>query len=169
MATQHSKSIYLCRNVRVALLGLAALCGASTPLFGQDTVAGKFTLTESTHFGYRILPAGTYKFTIEPVGISQTVGSIRGGRQPVLVVVKPEASSGPITGVFAMATRSDAPLESSKLVMEQGNGGMAVHTMYLDQPRLVLDFDWLSPKDKTPALAEAARPARTAVASKATD
>jgi hypothetical protein len=83
--------------------------------------------------------------------------------------VKPEAGTGPITGIFAMATRSDYPLDSSKLVMELGNGGMAIHTMYLDQPRLVLDFAWLSPKDKTPTLAEAARPGRTTVASKATD
>jgi hypothetical protein len=168
MATRLSKSIYFWRNARVALLGLAALCGASTQLFAQDTVAGKFTLTESAHLGYRILPAGTYKFTIEPLGISQTVDSIRGGRQPVLVVVKPEASTGPITGIIAMATRSDSPLESSKLLMEQGNDGMVIHTMYLDQPRLVLDFDWLSPKDKNAPLAEAARP-EPARASKATD
>jgi hypothetical protein len=169
MATKLSKSVYLCRNVRAALLGLAALCGASSPLFGQGTVAGKFTLPESTHFGNRILPAGTYKFTIEPVGISQTVDSIRGGRQPVLFVVKAEANNGPITGIFAMATRNDYPLDASKLVMEQESDGMAIHTMYLEQPRLVLDFDWLSPKDKTPALAEATRPGRTTAASKATD
>jgi hypothetical protein len=168
MAKLLSKSIYCSRIAKMALLGLAALCGAASPLFGQDTVAGKFTLTENTRFGNRILPAGAYKFSIEPVGISQTVDSIRGGRQPVLVIVKPETSTGPITGIFAMASRSGHALDSSKLVLEQASDGLAMHTMYLDQQRLVLDFDWLSSKDKTPALAEAARPGR-AVASKATD
>ena len=168
MATLLSKSIYYSRIARMALLGLAALCGAASPLLGQDAVAGKFTLTENTRFGNRILPAGGYKFSIEPVGISQTVDSIRGGRQPVFVIVRPETSTGPVTSIFAMATRSDHPIDSSKLVLEQASDGMAMRTMYLDQQRLVLDFDWLSPKDKTPTIAEAARPGR-AVASKATD
>ncbi len=168
MATLLSKSIYCSRLARMALLGLAALCGAASPLFGQDTVAGKFTLTENTRFGDRILPAGAYKFSIAPVGISQTVDSIRGGRQPVLVIVKPRTSTGPVIGIFAMASRSDHPIDSSKLVLEQASDGMAMHTMYLDQPRLVLDFNWLSPKDKTPTLAGAARP-EPALASKAND
>jgi hypothetical protein len=168
MATLISKSIYYRKIARMALLGLAALCGAASPLLGQDTVGGKFTLTENTRFGDRILPAGAYKFSIEPVGISQTVDSIRGGRQPVLVVVKPGASTGPVIGIFAMASRSDHPIDRSKLILEQVGDGMAMHTMYLDQPRLVLDFHWLSPKDKTPTLAGAARP-EPAAASKATD
>jgi len=168
MATLVSKSIYCSRIARMALLGLAALGGAASPLFGQDTVAGRFTLAENTHFGDRILPAGSYTFSIAPVGVSQTVDSIRGGRQPVLVIVKPESSSGPIVGVFAMASRSDHPIDSSKLVLEPASDGMAMHAMYLDQQRLVLDFDWLSPKDKNPTLARAVRP-EPAPASKATD
>jgi hypothetical protein len=168
MAALLTKSIYCSRIARMALLGLAALSAAASPVLGQDSVAGKFTLTENTRLGNRILPAGAYKFSIEPVGILQTVDSLRGGRQPVLVIVKPATSSGPVTGIFAMASRSDHPMEASKLVLEQASDGMAMHTMYLDQQRLVLDFDWLSPKDKTPALAEAAHPGR-AVASKATD
>jgi hypothetical protein len=168
MATLLSKSIYCSRIARMALLGLAALCGGASPLLGQDTVGGKFTLTENTRFGDRILPAGGYKFSIEPVGISQTVDSIRGGRQPVLVIVKPGTSSGPIIGIFAMASRSDHPIDRSELILEQASDGMAMHTMYLDQPRLVLDFNWLRPKEKIPTLAGAARP-EPAPASKATD
>jgi hypothetical protein len=169
MATLLSKSIYCSRTARMALLGLAVLGGAASPLFGQDTVAGRFTLTENTRFGNKILPAGAYKFSIAPVGISQTVDSIRGGRQPVLVMVKPGTSTGPIIGVFAMASRSDHPIDSSKLVLEAAaSDGMAMHAMYLDQQRLVLDFDWLSPKDKNPTLASAARP-EPATASKTTD
>jgi hypothetical protein len=168
MATLLGKSIYCSRIARIALLGLAALGGAASPLFGQAAVAGRFTLTENTRCGDRILPAGAYRFSIEPVGISQTVDSIRGGRQPVLVIVKPEMSTGPVIGVFAMASRSDHPIDSSKLVLAPASDGMAMHTMYLDPQRLVLEFDWLSPKDKNPTLARAVRP-EPVRASKTTD
>jgi hypothetical protein len=40
--------------------------------------------------------------------------------------------------------------------------------MYLDKQGLVLDFDSLNPKDKSPMLAQAARP-EPALASKTTD
>jgi hypothetical protein len=85
-----------------------------------------------------------------------------------LVIVKPGTSSGPIIGVFAMASRSDHPMDSSKLILEPASDGMAMHTMYLDQQRLVLDFDWLSPKDKNSTLVGATHP-EPARASKATD
>jgi hypothetical protein len=168
MATLLTKSIYCSRIARMALLGLAALSGAASPLLGQDTVAGKFTLTENTRFANRILPAGAYKFSVEPVGISQSVEVRRGGSQPVLVIVRPSTGSGPVIGIFAMASRSDHVIEASKLVLEQASDGMAMHTLYLDRQRLVLDFAWLSPKDKTATLAGAARP-EPAPASKATD
>jgi hypothetical protein len=65
MATLLSKSIYCSRIARMVLLGLAALGGAASPLFGQDTVAGRFTLTENTRFGYRILlPSAFHKPSI---------------------------------------------------------------------------------------------------------
>jgi len=168
MTALSSKSIYLWRNVRTALLGLTALCGAASPLFGQDMVGGKFTLTESTHVGNRILPAGRYKFSIETVGPVQAVNSIQSARQPVLVIMRPETSAAPVSSIFAMASRSEHALDSSKLVLEQVSDGMAMHTMYLDQQNLVLHFDWVSAKDKNGTLAAAAQPG-PARASKATD
>jgi hypothetical protein len=168
MATLLSKSIYRSNFVRVALLGLMALCAAASPLLGQETVAGKFTLTENTLLGKKFLPAGAYTFSIEPVGILQSVSSIQGARQVVQVMVRPETKAGPTVAIFAMATRSAHALDASKLVLGPVSKGMAMRSMYLDEQQLVLDFDWWSPKDRTHMLAQAARP-EPASGSKATD
>jgi hypothetical protein len=168
MATPLSKSIYHSSLARVVLLGLMAICGAAGPVRGQETVGGKFTLTENALFGKRVLPAGTYKFSIEATGVLQSVSSIQGARQVVQVIVTPETKSGPITVMFAMATRSAHALDSSKLVLAPVNNEMVMHAMYLDHQGLVLDFDWLSSKDKTPMPALAARP-ETGTSSRATD
>jgi len=167
MKTLLSKSIYLSRSVKTALLGLVALCGAASPLLGQETVGGKFTLTENTRFGERFLGAGTYTFSIEPTGILQSVESIQDMRHVVRVIVRPKTKAGPVSMVFAMASRSGHALDSSELVLEPVNNGMAVKSMYLDQG-LVLEFNWSSPKDKTPMLAQAAR-SGPAPASRAND
>jgi hypothetical protein len=167
MKTLLSKSIYLSRYVKTALLGLVALCGAASPLPGQETVGGKFTLAENTRFGERFLEAGTYTFSIEPTGILQSVESIQDMRHVVRVIVRPKTKAGPVVMVFAMASRSGHALDSSELVLEPVNNGMAVKSMYLDQG-LALEFNWSSPKDKTPMLAQAAR-SGPAPASRAND
>jgi hypothetical protein len=135
-----------------------AVCGGASPILGQETVGGKFTLTENTRFGKKFLPPGAYTFSIEPTGALQSVDSIQSAGHPVLVIVRPTANAGPIAIIFAMASRSDHALDSSKIVLEPMNNGMAMHSMYLDQQGLVLDFDWWSAKDKTQMLAQAARP-----------
>jgi hypothetical protein len=168
MATLLSKSIYRSKFARVVVLGLMALCGAASPLLGQETVTGKFTLTENTRLGKSFLPAGAYTFTIEPAGILQSVSSIQGARQIVQVMVRPESKAGPVAAIFAMATRSTHALDASKLVLAPLNNGMAMHSMYLDKQGLVLDFDWWSQKEKTQILAQTARPEPTS-GSKATD
>ena len=168
MATLQGKSIYRSKFARVVLLGLTALCGAASPLLGQETVAGRFTLTENTRLGKKSLPAGDYRFSIEPAGLLQSVNSIQGARQIVQVMVRPETKAGAVAIIFAMATRSAQALDASKLILAPVNNGMAMHSMYLDKQGLVLDFDWWSPKDKTQMLAQAARP-ESASGSKATD
>ena len=168
MATIHGKSIYHNTFVKVALLGLMVLCGAASPAFGQQTVAGKFTLTENTRLGKKFLPAGRYKFSVEATGVMQSVKSIQGAPQVVHVIVTPETKSGPVTIIFAMATRSGQAMYSSKLVLSPEKNEMVMHTLFLDQQGLVLDFDSLSPKGKTQAVAQAGRPG-TVTASRATD
>jgi hypothetical protein len=169
METRINKSIYYIRFVKTALLGLVLLGGAASPLLSQETVvAGKFTLNESTGFGNKFLPAGAYKFSIEPTGILQSVNSIQGARRLVQVIVRSETKAGPVAVIFAMASRTARTLDSSRLVLAPVNNGMVVHSMYLDQPGLVLDFDWSSPKGKTQMLAEAPGP-EPASASRAND
>jgi hypothetical protein len=158
METLLSKSIYCSGFVKTALLALVALCGVASPLLGQETVGGKFTLTENTRFGERFLPAGAYRFSIEPAGILQSVNSIQDMRHVVRVIVRPETKAGPVAMIFAMASRSDHALDSSRLVLAPVNHGMVVRSMYLDPQGLVLEFDWSSPKEKTQMLAQAARP-----------
>ncbi len=170
MATLFTKSIYRSGFAKVALLGLMAFCGVASPVLGQGTVAGKFTLTENTRLGLgkKVLPAGSYKFSVEATGVLQSVKSIQGASQVVQVIVTPEAKSGPITIIFAMATRSAQAMYSSKLVLAPEKNEMVMQSMFLDQQGLVLDFDWLSAKGKTAIVAQAARP-EAGASSKATD
>ena len=168
MTTLFGKSTNYRKSALVAVLGLAAFCGAATPLLGQETVAGKFTLSETTRFGKKFLPAGVYTFSIEPVGILQSVNSIQAAPQVVRVIVRPETKADPAAIILAMATRSPEALDSSKLVLTSINNGMAMHSMYLDKQGLVLNFDWWNPKDKSQVLSRVARP-EPASASKSTD
>lgn len=168
MATLLSKSIYGSTVARVVLLGLMAFCGASSPAVGQETVAGKFKLAESTRFGNKLLPAGAYTFSVAPVGLVQSVGAIQGAWQPVVMVVRPESKDGRIAVILARASRTGHSIDASKLVLGPENDGMAMRAMYLDQQGLVLDLNWAHPKDKTQVLAQAARP-ETVSASKSTD
>src|SRR5207253_4002909 len=105
MATLLSKSIHQCIVARVVLLGLMAFCGASSSVLGQETVAGKFKLAESTRFGNKVLPAGAYTFSIEPVGTRQSVSAIQGAWEPVVIAVRPESKTGRIAILVAMASR----------------------------------------------------------------
>ena len=166
MTTLLSKSVYRGAFARVVLLGLMVFCGASGPAVAQETVAGKFTLRENAKLGKASLPAGTYKFSIEPSGVLQSVSSIQGARQAVQVIVTPE-KAGPTTIMFAMATRSAHTADSSKLVLEPVNNERIMRSMLLDQG-LVVDFDWLSPKEKTQIVAQVERPG-TGAPSKSTD
>jgi hypothetical protein len=168
METLFNESIYYGRFVKMAVLALVVFCGAASPLLGQERVGGKFTLTENTRFGEKFLPAGAYKFSVEPAGILQSVDSIQDMRHVVRVIVRPETKAGPVAMIFAMASRSGHALDSSKLVLAPVNHGMVVKSMYLDPQGLVLEFDGSSPKDKNETLAQAARPG-PAPASRAND
>ena len=168
MATLLSKSIYGSTVARVVLLGLMAFCGASSSVLGQETVAGKFKLAESTRFGNKVLPAGAYTFSIEPVGTRQSVSAIQGAWEPVVIAVRPESKTGRIAILVAMASRRGYSTDASKLVLGPENDGMAMHAMFLDLEGLVLDLNWAHPKDKPQMLAQAARP-EAASSSKTTD
>ena|SRR5438309_576106 len=168
MTTLLSKSIYRNTFVRVALLSLMAFCGVSSPVLGQETLAGKFKLAESTRFANKLLPAGTYTFSVEPAGTLQSVAAIQGAWQPVVMVVRPESKDGRIAVIVALASRRSHSINANKIVLGPESDGTAMRAMYLDQEGLVLDLDWASPKNKTQMLAQTASPEAVS-ASKSTD
>ena len=138
MATLLSKSIYGSTVARAVLLGLIAFCGASRPALGQETVAGKFKLAESTRFANKLLPAGTYTFSVAPVGLVQSVSAIQGAWQPVVMVVRPESKPGRIAIIVALASRRSHSINANKIVLGPESDGTAMRAMYLDQEGLVL-------------------------------
>jgi hypothetical protein len=168
MTTLFSKSIYRNAFAKLALLGMMAVCGAAGPAFGQESVGGKFTLTENARLGKKYLPAGSYKFSVEATGVMQSVSSIQGAPQVVQVIVTPETKPGPVTILFAMASRSAQAMYSSKLVLSPEKNEMVMRSMFLDQQGLVLDFDSLRGKGKTQVVAQVVHP-QTVAASRATD
>jgi hypothetical protein len=168
MRTLLSKSIYQRLFAKAALLGLMVLCGAAGPVVAQEKVSGRFTLTKNTRFGNKFLEAGAYTFSIGPTGVMQTLDSVQGMSQPVLVTVCPETKAGPVVVIFALASRSEQTLDSSKIIVGPEDNGMAMHTMYLSEQGLVLDFDWWSPKGKTQMIVQRSHPAPAQV-SKGTD
>jgi hypothetical protein len=127
---------------KVILLAAMLICGTTAQVYGQETVAGKFTLTKSTRVGKRVLPAGSYTFSVEPAGAAaQPIAAIKGARQIVQVVLRSE-TEGTVALVFAVASRSEEYTSSSKLTLEAQNNEMVMHSMYLEQQGLLLDFDW---------------------------
>lgn len=139
-----SKSIYRSGFAKAALLAAMAFCGATAPAQAQEEVTGKFTLRDDTRLGDRILPPGSYVFTIETASTAQALGAVPAAGTPVVFIVRPEKLAGPVAVVFAMASRREPSLETSKLVLKDAR----MQSMYLDEQRLMLDFDWTVAKDK---------------------
>ncbi len=169
MQNLFSKSIYHSILGKVALLAAMAFCGSATPVWGQETIAGKFSLHKTARLGNTVLPPGSYLFTIEPTGTVLSVSSIPATGSPVSFIVRPEKGAGPMAMVFAMASRADQTLEASQLVLTSGKAGETMQSMYLEKQKLLVDFDWYSPKDKTEITVQAARPQGGSSSSKATD
>lgn len=164
MHNPFSKSIYRSGFAKAAMLAAMAFCGATAPAQAQDEVTGKFTLQGDTRLGDRILPPGSYLFAIEPASTVQALGSVPAAGTPVVFIVRPEKLAGPVAVVFAMASRREHTLDASKLVLKDAR----MQSMYLDSPKLMLDFDWMAGKDKVVMAAKNGRQAGTSVA-KATD
>ena len=135
------KSSYRKSIAKVALLGFMAVCGAASPAHAQETVAGKFSLTESARLSGKVLPAGAYTFTVEPAVSSQSMAAIEGNRQKVMVVVRSEAKGGPVAAIFATAWKTYPSAEGSKLVLTPAGDGRTIQSMHLGEQGLELDFE----------------------------
>ena len=124
---------------KVALLGLLAVCGGASPAHAQETVAGKFSLSESVRLGGKMLPAGAYTFTIEPAG--QSAGAIVGNHEKVVLVVRSEAKGGPVAAIFASAWKTYRTAEASKLVLTPAGDGKAIQSLILGEQGLELELN----------------------------
>ncbi|HXN23170.1 MAG TPA: hypothetical protein VOA41_10575 [Candidatus Dormibacteraeota bacterium] len=152
--------------LKMLLLGLVTVGGAASPLCAQTSAQGKFTLPFAAHWGNKLLPAGAYTYSIEPIGSSvQNVSSIRSGYHPVLLVVRSE-SGGPATLMIALASSQEGHAAvASGLVIETTADGPTVRTLCLENFGLVVDFQ--APKAKKVMYARGTVPGPSATTSKA--
>jgi hypothetical protein len=158
MANLNSKSIFQAGLTRILVLGALALCGSARPALAQDALGGNFTLNESARFGNTVLAAGQYKFLIEPIGNIRSIQTIReGSGHLVLVVLRPE-KSGPVASMFAMASPGGPAHEINELILGSEKAETLAETMNLEKEGLVVDFNWTSPKSKSPVVAQQAVP-----------
>lgn len=164
-----SQSIYHSSFAKAALLAVTAFCGASAPARAQEEVSGKFTLRENTRLGQKVLPAGSYLFMIETTSNAQSIGGVPAAGTPVVFIVRPEKLTGPVEVVFAMASRNEKAMNASQLVLATGKGEATMQSMYLNEQKLLVEFEWMGAKDKTVMLAKGARPQGGSSPSKGTD
>ena len=121
-------------------LGLAALGGTAQLALGQETVQGEFKLSVEAQLGKTVLSAGEYKFSVQPLGIIRSVGSIQVGNSQVLVVVSGMTNGGQVASLVAMASRPDTPNPRAQDILEVGTG-MMIHSICLQKLGLVLEFN----------------------------
>jgi hypothetical protein len=142
---------YLRRSVfGVAVLsGLAAL-GAVSPRASAQSLKGEVTLPVEAKFGSTILPAGTYKFSVQPVGIAQAINFNLSGNNQVLVSMSGVTKGSPTASVIATALMPS--LSNNKepgITLEEG--GNIFHSMYLENQGVLLKFHEYKPKNVTHA------------------
>lgn len=152
------KSALLHSAGRMVLLVLAALTGTAIPSFSQGTLQGKFTLPVEARLGRTLLSPGGYKFYVESLGPLRSVSSIQAADNHVLVVVTGIAPGGPAVSLIATATaETDTPNPKAMDIRADGTG-MKIHSMYLEEPGLMLVF-----KDREPRKTIHARGSRAIV------
>lgn len=151
---------------RTLAWGTMAVGLMGSPLMAQDIIGGNFTLKENARFGNIVVGPGHYKFSVEAVGNIQSIQSIQQGvSHIVLVVLRPE-KSGPVVGIFAMASPNDHAHEANELILEPEKAGMLAQSLYLQTEGLVVDFRWSSPRAKSQVAAKQPVPVETAAASR---
>ena len=134
---------------RALALGACAACITGGAVQAQSAINGSFTLRESARLGNTVLVPGPYKFSIEPVGLTQSVRSIQQGADHLVLVVLRPQKSGSSASIFAMASSNDRVGNASELVLEPERAGTQLETMYLDKEGLKVNFQWSTARGKT--------------------
>ena len=125
---------YNSKTTTVILSAALLVCGIAGSTKAQDLVKGTFTLTADTRFGNAVLPAGRYTVSVQPI-TSMTASGTR-----VSVFVRPEAKSGPVVSLLAMAS-ADACDNPSGLTLASDGTGLAARSLCLSKQGLNIDFD----------------------------
>lgn len=143
----------------VALFGLLMLAGASPKAFAQSTLQGEVTLPVEARFGEGVLPAGTYKFTVQAVGVSQTINTAPGATNQVLVSMTGLTKGTTIASVLGWATQKSAR-EQGMTDIRVDEAGNTFQSMYLDNVGVLIEFREGKPKNamhaQAPAVSRAA-------------
>lgn len=124
--------------VKLALVAVAGCIVAASPACAQGGVVGKFTLPYEVRWGKTLLHAGTYNYSIEPLGV-QSVTSIQASPEPVLVTVRGE-HGGPATLLLAMASQRAGESDASGLSFLSENGERTVRSLSVDKFGIIVRF-----------------------------
>jgi hypothetical protein len=134
----------ICNFAYAAVLTLSALNFAPSVASAQDAT-GTFTLTHKVHWQNAVVPAGTYRFIIEPDGPAAmlTLRNLSGGKSFMMLVVDSEDSK---------------PKDISQLVLVSRPAGSFVSTLQLPEFGMTLRF---AVPSKTPEVARTVASAGT--------
>lgn len=116
---------WIYRYAYATVLMLSALNFAPTPASAQDG-GGRFTLAQEVHWQDNIVPAGDYKFSVEPRGPGE------------MLVLHKVSGSGATFMVLVCDVDSPATANANQLVVVSRPRGRFVKTMRL--PELTLHF-----------------------------
>jgi hypothetical protein len=124
---------------KVVLFGLLALAASSSQTFAQSMLQGEVTLPVEARFGEATLPAGTYKFTVQAVGVSQTINTAPGANSQVLISMTGLTKGTTIASVLGWATQQSAR-EQGTTDIRMEEAGNIFQSMYLDNVGMLIEF-----------------------------
>jgi hypothetical protein len=87
---------------------LLATCLSASSANAQSAFNGKFTLTENTHWGHGVLPAGDYELSIASTGL------------PSMVVIRDATSGKKVATLFPQVRELSTTGENELLMGTQG-------------------------------------------------
>jgi hypothetical protein len=120
--------------VKLFLFALLLAGGVASSANAQDLVRGTFILNTETRFGTTLLPAGHYTVSVAPLT------TVTGPASRVLIFVRPDAKSGPVASLFALAS-AEACDTPSGLTLASDGAGLAARSLCLSKQGLMIDFD----------------------------
>jgi hypothetical protein len=130
-----------------AVLVLSALSFSPSPASAQDE-GGTFTLPHDVHWQDAVVPAGEYRFSLQPMGPSEILTLTKTAGKPASFML------------FAKDTDTIASSDTARLIIESKSGTSYVSAMHLPQFEVTLHFAVPANSGKEVAELRSALPAR---------